>query len=331
MITIKSPNTIEPVQCSQQDGKLIVMVDASVISVSSCLLRMFYIAVEGYHGGLNSNDIEFGTAFHKMRAVFREFGYDEGYRRGLKEAKEYYENTPMAYKSRKKYLTTEFLITGCISYLEKYKKDTFDPIVVDGHTLVEQKFAIPYYCDDTLEIILCGTCDEIGKWRSGIYAIADLKTTASWNQEEYLDSYKASPQMMFYRWAIKQYAVAYPDSIFAKIDAEDCAVFIDGVFHKGASSPIEFQRSNMFMFKEHQIQRFDRMLKDKLGELIMAIKRWQDCGEHPWPEGLLNGACGTKFGLCQFANACTATDDEVRAAVLSHFKKRHYNPLTFQL
>ena len=325
MITLQN----EDVVLAPKDEKQLVMINASALSKSSCRLRLFNIVVEGLTTKLNGNDIEWGTAFHIFRQVFREQGYDNAYKHGLKLAQAYYANTPMRVKSKKEYLTEQYLLSACISYAEQYKKDSFETINIgDTVGLIEQKFAIPYYVDDTMEVVLCGTVDEIGKFRNGIYSICDLKTSAAWNHTEYFESYWLSPQMMFYRWQLGLYAAAYPDSIYAKIHAEDCGVFIDGVFHNGARQ-VEFKRSSVMLFKEAQLEKFGRLVDIKVKQLIEDIKHWRYTGQLPLEEGILNGACQEKFGLCAFANICKAPDDEVKQHIKDHnFIKQPYNPLT---
>src|SRR4051812_983967 len=198
--------------------KTTVILDASAFKESSCLLRLFYTAVLGYRGKINSNDIEFGSAFHLFRAIFREKGL-EGLAEGVLAATRHFDTTPMTVKKNKQYLDRTFLQKCCVEYATKYEKDLFQVVRGDdGEALLELKFGIPYYDDGEVEILLAGTIDEVGKFVNGIYCISDCKTSSVWNIEDYFRSYQMSPQLIFYRWILKKYAELYPNSIFSEIN-----------------------------------------------------------------------------------------------------------------
>lgn len=321
-----------------RDGKTIVLCDASLFKTSSCLLRMFYSGVLGVRSQLNNNDMEIGSAFHKFRATFRRDG-KESFGSALNEAVQYWEKTPMVVKSNKKYLNTAFLTKMCLTYAGKYGGgDPFEKVVTDrdygdvpaGTALIEPvtRFMFPYYEDEQVEILIAGTIDELGKWQNGIHCIVDCKTTSSWNIEEYFRGYDLSPQLICYRWAWEQYALAFPDSFFAKIFEQDIGTFIDGVFYAGADKDIVCKRSGVYLFPKADVAEFDNLVAIKVEELVREIHNWRQTGKLPLRYGLLNGACETPYGRCSYFNVCAAREQVTREIMIEkYFKQETYNPM----
>jgi hypothetical protein len=323
--------------------KTLIIADASLFKESSCILRTFYTAVKGYKGKRQNNDIEFGTAFHKFKSHWRNDPSDAGYMMAMLLAQQHYDNTDYIIKSNKKYLTTKYLTDACAAYASKYRNDNFETVALPhpwqfngtpipaGTKLIEPvtRFSFPYYVDDTIEILIAGTMDEIGKWKAGMYCIADVKTTSVWNSDEYFRGFDLSPQLLTYRWAVRKYAEAYPESFIAEIDRDGVGAIIDGVFYAGADKPVEFKRSKIYQFKEHDLAEFEQLVASKINQLIGAVKHWQKTGAVPMREGILNGSCTTPYGPCKFAEVCRMPDDESRMSVLEgNFKQALYNPMT---
>lgn len=306
-----------------------IFLDASLFSRSSCLLRVFY-TLKGYTGKVNNNDIEFGTAFHIFKAELRK-KESQSFALGIQKAVKYYRDTPMNMLYKKRYLNESFLVRVCHDYYEHYEKDLFEPIFVPNketglsEPLTEVKFAVPYWAEDDIAIILCGTIDEIGKWASGPYCASDTKTTASWDIEDYLKGYELSPQLMFYIFILKAYAEEFPDSIINKIVAEGIGTFIDGVFYS-STEETKFQRSKTVFFKDSLLKEFKTLLDNTVERIIFMSRK----EERPLKEGLLNGSCSGNF-RCPFFNVCAMPDDVAAAAILtSQFIQRDYQPLNFQ-
>ena len=314
--------------------KTLVILDASAMSQSGCILRLFRTVVEGYRPKLNTNVIEFGSSFHLFRKIFREKS-DVGLAEGINIAKEYFTTVPMVEVPNKKYLTPVFLMRICIEYAEKYAKDSFKPIWVDTEKgrepLLELKFAFPYYVDDEMEILIAGTIDEIGKKKNGIVSLVDAKTTAMWDIKSYFQSFELSPQLRFYKWALFKYAEAYPESFVAQLCSDIIGCQIDGIFYKGADKEVEYKRSDVMLFQDDpKMKEFDRLVAQKVVQLIEAIKWWKNHNKTPMREGMLNGSCQTKYGLCNFFTSCSAVDETTRNVILDYnFIKKPYNPLLF--
>ena len=306
--------------------KKLIIVDASALATSSCMLRFYNIVCEGYSSKLNNNDIEFGTAFHKFRASWRTH---KDIVKALSIARNYYRDTEMIVKSNKLYLTDTFLQRVCLEYSTKYEKDTFEPIELEVNNkkeiMLELRFALPFYIDDEIEVLVAGTIDEVGKWRGGIYCICDAKTTSQWDIEKFFKKYYLDPQLLFYRWIFRKYAQTYPSSIYAKIENEsEVGIFIDGIFYKGKDQEIIFRRSNVFRFSDDILKEFESLVTDKIMSLVNYLKFKQT----PPREGIINGSCETKYDSCRFFHVCNAPDEESRKAILDfNFKKDFYNPL----
>jgi hypothetical protein len=323
---------------NREDGKTVVLVDASLFRGSACLLKMFLIGVLGIRNRLNNNDMEIGSAFHKFRATFRAQG-KESFGIAVNEALTYWQNTPMNTKSNKKYLTDAYLIKMCTTYAAKYGNgDDFEVVKTDkdygnlvaGSCLIEPvtRFMFPYYEDDVCEILVAGTIDELGKFKNGIYAICDCKTTSVWNHDDYFRGYDLSPQLICYRWAWGRYAKTFPDSYFASILATDVGAFIDGVFLAGADKEITLKRSNVFTFSEEQISEFDALVKRKVEDLVSAIHHWRATNRLPLRDGMLTGVCETPYGRCSFFNSCAAKDTMTRELLLQRdFIQHFYDPM----
>ena len=313
------------------DDKLTIMLDASGLSESACGLRLFNTIIAGYKQKLNYNDMEFGTAFHKFRAKFKEHGED-GIAAGIIEAKKHYEETPMLWKSQKKYMTREYLVNACVLYATTYADDDYTPVEINGEKAIELKFAIDYYSDDKVDLILSGTIDDVSKMRNGPYTIIDAKTTSVWDKTTYFNGYNLSPQLFFYRLAIAEYAKRAPNSVFGEMQQTEVAIVIDGIFCSGKDKPVDLKRSIPIIIKEDTLAEFKILVDRKVQRVVDIAHAWLDKGEKPLREGMVNGACEGKFGACKFFPACSGVDAWCREEMMSRlYVKRFYNPLEFQL
>jgi hypothetical protein len=316
--------------------KLTIIIDASSLKNSACLRRQFFDVVQGYReAGLN-NDTHFGSAFHKFRAHYRTTG---DFERATLLAKRLYEIDGVTVKPKKTFLTSGFLISICDQYAEKYKNDDFQKY----KNLIEpeSRFMFPYHTCDEFDILVAGTMDELGQFRiTKHFGICDVKVSGMWDLKRFLTSYKLNPQLILYRWAVRQYAKHYPDSVWAEIDRGIVAAFIDGVFYKAGTASsdgptVTFMRKDEWngdgyiLFKDEQIETFGRMLDEHIGRFIVAIKQWIKTGKIPEPYGLLTDSCDGKFGPCKYAKVCTAPDKIAMDARLAEFEQRHYNPMNF--
>jgi hypothetical protein len=304
--------------------KLIIRVDASSLKESSCSRRFYLNVIEGYRTRVNSNDIEFGSAVHEFIKIMRTSGGN--YALAIKAAQERYA-VPMEFKDRKQYMTPTYLTRVCMDFWQNWvEKDDFETIIKDGEPLVELKFSYPYYADDQVEVLLCGTIDDICKHKHGTYALRDYKTTSVYDKTGYLAGYALSPQLMFYKMIIDYYGRSYPDSLFGELSQKNIACFIDGIFLAGAAKPADFARSEIFVFKPEQMTEFEKLVNTAVMKLVADVK----ANLLPTREGMLNGACQTVYGKCKYFTACLQGDETGMQHMLNrHFIKAEYNPLKF--
>lgn len=304
--------------------KKLIHLNASSLKSEFCCSRRWYLTViEGYRKSIRYNDTEYGTAFHAFIKSLRQTG---DLNTSLRAATDYYTSQEWTIRKtpNKSYLTKEHLYKTCTDYYFKYEHDEFKTLVHNGKPLVELKFAIPYYTDDHVEILLEGTIDDLCKNVRGCYAIRDYKTSAKSGEEidNYLRSYKLSTQLMYYTYAINWYAKQYPDSVFAEFARTRYASFIDGVFLCGASKPAVFERSDMIWLDKSMVE-FEELLQGacrKISEIIQL-------GDRPAREGMINGYCFGHF-RCPYFNVCAA-DDPMHAEIIlkRDFIQKPYEPL----
>jgi hypothetical protein len=307
-------------------SKIILNVDASALKESGCVRRFYWSVVKGYRAPLQTNDVEFGSAFHEFVKVMR---FNPGrYDLAVAAATKRY-SVPMDIKPEKSYMTVNYLLNVCLLWYENYdKQDSFVTVVepVSKRPMVEAKFSVPYLITPELEVNLCGTIDDVCKHKHGTYALRDYKTTSVWKKEQYLSGYALSPQLMFYRMILKKYADLYPDSIFAEINKVGLCCFIDGVFLAGAKAPPTFARSEMFNFPAAQMEEFECLVSKKIDELVYYVLN----NKVPQRTGMLNGSCQTVYGDCKFFAPCRQIDDISTQHLLNrYFIQKPYNPLKF--
>lgn len=326
----------------REDEKITLIIDASLLKGSSCLLRMFRDCVMGYKSKTLNNDTHFGSAFHLFRSTWLQTGDED---LAIHKAKKCFNAEGITVKEKKRYLTSGFLVSACLGYIEKYKGERAEPVVdhESGHKLIEpySRFVFPLISTPVVDVLAAGTMDDV-KWAfedcyngGAGYRITDLKTSGAHNTWEFFDSYFLNPQLLTYRWAIRKYAQWRPDSIWGKIDrSPNVGAIIDGVFYKGSREGeepmVEFKRSKIITFKDWQIQEFDYMIMKKVMDLVEAVLHWQETGALPMREGVLTNSCDERWGPCKYCKACASPDDESADAVLDEgFERKYYNPMDF--
>jgi hypothetical protein len=308
--------------------KHLVFVDASLVKVSSCMRRVWHTGIDGLRSGINSVDIEYGQAFHVFAKVFKDDETEAAFQHAAKAATEYFTTTPFKPSSSKKWMTTDHLKKTLFDWQQHWEThtDDLDTIRIEGAKTTELKFAIPYYADDNFEVILCGTMDSICRVRGGgAYVIKDYKTTSMWDNTGYLWGYNLDPQLKFYRFIVGEYARLYPQSIYGDMIAKGCGAVIEGIFLK-STEPAHIQRGEVKFFKGWEMAEFKAHLDKFIARLVDALRT----NTIPPKEGMFNGACSTKFGMCAFAGACAAPDEIAARFILkNNFTNKPYNPLHF--
>lgn len=264
------------------------------------------------------------AAFHVFVAEMNKTG--GAYAPSMKLALEYFRQAKYVMKKSKEWMTAQHLTKCCMDYWEHYngtKKDEWQTVRQADQSLLELKFSTPFFSNEQVEILLCGTIDDICKRYNGCYAVRDYKTTSVWDKDNYLAHYSLDPQLIFYVYNLYEYAKLYPDSVFAQVCSKGrVAAFIDGIFLK--SEEITFQRSEMFFFTERQLTEFRAMLLDLVVPKILRVVSTTPLMK----EGIVNGTCHNVFGACKYASACNAPDEIAAGHILrNNFLQKQYDPL----
>lgn len=317
--------------------RLTIMLDPSAIKESACILRLYRMVVLGLTHGVNSSDIEFGSAFHSYRKRYVELQFEGNYTDNpdllhflaMKEAYAYWNGTKMFVKKDKDYLNKTYLEQTCEGYQSHYAKHgtEYEIATIAGKPLLELRLSYPYYVapEGDIEVILCGTVDKVVRHRKfGFYAIADYKTTAVWNKQKFFEGYRMSTQMVAYKYILKKMGELYPNSELSKMTEFNMPAVIDGIFH-GKSKPAEFEMSEPLWYSEDMMEEFEFGLQRIVGRLVEAIRD----NRKLFREGMLNAGCEKIYGACNYFNACSAPNKEEEMLIINNkFVRRPYSPLT---
>lgn len=311
---------------TQQKKK--ILLDASALKLSACSRRLYLTVLEGYRSKVNNNDIEFGVAFHKFTAAVEEVNDPSGFAKGIIESRNYFENTPMFIKDKKKYLTPNYLSAVCTDWYNKVRpKQNFSILrATDGSAMVEIPFELKYMEYDDCEVWICGTIDRIVQVVGGSIVIRDYKTTSSWSKDEYFRSYLLSVQLRLYLWAFLRVCAQAPEgSLLSKVQKpSQVGMAIDGIFLLGAEK-FEFQASPINYLKQEDLDEFEIMLKKEVDRLVLL---WRGA-TLPLREGIMNDSC-SKYSGCPFSMACSSPDATAYNHIMrNNFIQKPFDPLHY--
>lgn len=305
-------------------NKKILLFNASGLKEMVCPERAKKTILEGYKEKVEYNDTFYGTCFHKYASTLTESSGNLAV--SLKAAEQLWKSKKDTLtirgngKAAKNHLDLLHLQKTCIEHQEKiYPTDDF--VISKGKDatthLVEIKFHVPFYSDDEIDVVLVGTLDKIGKFKNGAWSIGDYKTTSTWDKEDYLAKFKMSAQLKFYLLMLKKYAVMYPDSIFAEIvnsSNGQIGCFIDGVF-LSSTKPTEFKRSEVWFFKDEEMEEFEEMLMNCVSEIVEIYKGTYKAYRY----GIITGVCTSIYGKrCPYYDACAAPNEAIAGHVLKN-------------
>jgi hypothetical protein len=236
---------------------------------------------------------------------------------------------PKTIDNKSKHMNDEnHLLVTCYNLWDDYiTKDTAQTVMMpDDSPATEVTFSIPYYEDDHIIVTLEGTIDRIIKIKGGCFAIDDWKTTSSWEQESYLEKYSMSNQLRFYVLSLKLMHEKFPESMLGQIGGTNVGACIDGIFLKPKSCDNEYKRSRVFQFND--LDQVRRALDMKILQISRTVELTRMSGILPPKEGLINGSCEGKWGLCKFWGVCNSQSDEIAQVLLKRdFIKKEYDPL----
>lgn len=272
---------------------------STAMGSSTCSLRLHKQVIEGVREKLMPARVVYGIACHKF--------FDSMYKtldpvKSILTAKKAF-FIPKIDDRKSTHLSDEgHMITTCMNVWAGFvQEDTsFEVLSFDGKALTEKTFSNLIYQDEHITVYLEGTLDKIGKFKNGVYAIGDWKTTSSWSAESYFTQYELSRQLRIYRLATILEGRSYPDSPIGKIGNSRCGVFIDAIFLKPDRNALEVKRSSVFYIPEVEIIAFEKMLLKFCKSLSLKV---QD-GSLLDKEGTMNGSCEGKWGKCPYWNLC---------------------------
>lgn len=304
-------------------------INASFLSGSACSLRNYFILI----ASLDTKnqipiEIQFGSAFHQFASTIIKSNGNFGH--SLMQARAV-QALPCHVGYNKDYMTSPAYLTNVVTdWWDWYQEsNNFEILVVDGEPLVEKSFKLKVFEDEYLIIWLCGTIDKIGKFKNGAYGIGDYKTTSKPDKSVYFDQYRLRVQLRTYLYAIQQHGILYPDSVFAKMSSTPLVAFIEGIFLTPPSkgSMASFQKSDMFQAKDMGLDEYERLLQQKIHELV---NMWRDYNENkiiPERVGMLEGLCD----YCKFAPICANKHNPIleQAVIKQHYITKLYDPMTF--
>lgn len=261
--------------------------------------------------------MEYGSAFHKFAPVWHTEG---NLAKGISLAVKYYMN-PEIHIPEGDFRNVAHLINTCTFYSKKYPFGK-DPITVLRNAVtkefcVEHKFRFPFLVIDGIEFIICGTIDMLGLY-FGEPCVIDHKSTAAWNQREYLEGYQLNSQLKMYKYVCSRLAEMFP-ATFGSFKNVGC--MINGIFisDKGAL----FQRSRVFDYSEDEMQEFLENLKEFCRRIAVCYR------SNVWRRN--DTSCQGQFGPCDFLQACSAPDEECEGLYLEEgfTAGEFYNPMMF--
>jgi hypothetical protein len=294
------------------------------------------------------NDVEYGSAMHHFLEGFLSLPANERnnkYIASMLAAQDYFKNKPMLWKPTKNYLNVEHLNKSCFHFVtgEHHKlTEYWEPLInpLDNKPMLEVKFAIPYFSNEIMDIVLCGTIDAVmqSKRNPNLIAVCDFKTSSARDSAEYLGGYTISSQLMMYVYALKYYISRGEGDFWSGLSDRIVGAFIFALFPQAPSTkgsnvtPIKCEQSNLFIFNDEQLKEFAMLLSQKATRISTIVNAYHtNESRRTHKEGALTGYCQQQFGSnCPYFGACCAPDDDAMFSLLeAKHKKSFYDPRTF--
>lgn len=302
-------------------GKFILRYDASAYKDSDCLQYTKLRIIDGYCGEGKDFKMEYGTAAHKaLQLKYSGASIDEQ----LKIATQHF-TQPDITVPETEWRNVGHLVSMLLGYDSHYKRfgETLKPVTVDNKPLLEMRFAYPFYNTPTVEVLLCGTIDMVADYAGHVRCIVDHKTTAAWNEQDYLKEYELSPQLMIYK---------YIYDILFKADVACC---INGIFLKktGLNS---FKRSDpLIRYSQWQISQMLEHLTERVKKIVTTFDRFMNTGVDEFTRNFT--CCHKHFNdyavfPCMFSHACKCSNpDDAKTVLDTYYARKKYDPATHQL
>ncbi len=303
-----------------------IKLNASGLKPTTCMYNFWNVLIEGYKTERSAAKMVYGIAVHKfIDTMFQ----TQGNLGKARDAALVAFRKPKALDNKSKHMNDEnHLLVTCFDLWENWvSKDEAQTVMMpDDKPATEVTFSIPYYEDDHIIVTIEGTIDRIIKIKGGCFAINDYKTTSSWEKDGYLERYSMSNQLRFYVLSLKLMAEKAPESMLGQIGATNVGACIDGVFLKPKACDNEYKRSRVFQFND--LDQVRRALDTKIQQISRTVEVANMTGLLPPKEGLVNGSCEGKWGLCNFWGVCNSQSDDIAQVLLKRdFIKKTYDPL----
>lgn len=325
----KLPEPSEPiaVEYDPEAKKYRILLDASAYTRSACDRNLFYVLIKGLASPNKDHKMEYGTAVHHALGHYykhkRHTITTEEIKRlqgeALSKGLEHFLQ-PDIIVPEEDYRNISHLINCVGQYFGTYELDPIEAFVVSGVAMVEQRFAVPFYVDNYVEILLAGTIDLVAYYINQLIII-DHKSTAATSPTWFLREYELSSQLMMYVFVFSKLFPSLVDEYYS------IGAMINGIFLR-KSGTNDFRRSDVFHFRKEQLEMFEQHLKITAKHLAEAFREW--LSSHGSKSFIQNFTqCYTHFG-CPFVEICKAGDIE-REELIRKFELRKYNPLTHQM
>lgn len=301
-----------------------IRLSSTALSYSACSLRFMRHVVDGYKEPAMSCNIVYGIAVHKFIDTMSKTG---NISEAVVAAKRAF-SLPKVDSSKQSHLSDErHMITTCLNLWSGFiQDDNFEVLSIDGKPTTETTIELSdFYKDDFISVDLCGTMDKLGQFNGGCYAIGDWKITSTWTSKGYFKQYELSRALRFYRLALYLESLSNPDSTLGRLGKQRVGAFIDAVFIKPDPNDNEVLRSDVFQYSEVELIKF----KNGLTRWCMGLSDKIRDRVHLEKEGVLNGSCQGKWGLCPFWNVCVSPDTAVQQLLDRDFLKVKFDPLNY--
>lgn len=309
--------------------KPIIKLNSSAIRRSACMRRLDY-TLQGYREVVVGNDIVFGTCFHDFVAEYRRNGQNVTAAVAVGWAAR--DREPAIYTKKFKEHLDDPTYFHSICVLWAMEHSEWQTVMLGNEPATELPWLIPFYEGTHVDIVLCGTIDDICVHRTnpGVIAVRDYKTTSNSDPDKFFEKYRMSTQLMFYYLGMtkvcEQALVDQPNSELAALwlDAKSRCVMIEALFLDKQPFKTVFRTSTPLDVSAAQLAEFEKLVYGVCKKLDVPPGY-----EHP-REGLVNAACEGDYGRkCLFFDACAAPSKEDSDLYLrTQFVKETYDPLS---
>jgi len=305
-------------------------VSATALGKSPCIRNLMWTIRDGYKEEFMPAKMVYGIAVHKFVDVMYKTGNVAS---AFSAAKKAFDLPKLDDRKSLHLSDQKHMITTCANLWNDFIQSdyNFEVVVIDGVPLTEQTFSMDsFYEDEFVSIDIQGTLDKIGKFKGGCYAIGDWKTTSAWDTKSYFTRYDLARQLFIYRLAMLHASKTNPESTLGRIGKSNMGCFIDAIFLKPDANDNKVIRSDVDYKTATDMQRFEAELKFQCKLISYRLQR--AATEHPDylpKEGIVNGTCESKWGLCSFWNVCVADDAVAKVLLSRDFIQKPFNPLDY--